>query len=78
MLRGKIISDGGDYSVKVGSVTVDVTDEVRSLIEQARAQARAASEQAIAELRAKHDDIVNRYNQIARIVLAGGAGMPTG
>jgi len=31
----------------------------------------------LAELRAKHADIIDRYNQIARIVLAGGAGMPT-
>ena len=74
MLRGKIISDGRDYCVKVGSVAVDITDDVRVLI----AKERAEHEQALAELRAAHADTVDRYNQIARIVLAGGAGMPTG
>jgi hypothetical protein len=78
MLRGKITHDGHDYSVKVGSVTVDITDEVRALIEQESAKARAASEQALADLRARHADTVDRYNRIAHIVLAGGAGMPTG
>lgn len=77
MLKGKIIHDGHDYSVKVGSVAVDITDEVRALIEHERTSASAASAQELAELRAKHADIIGRYNQIASIVLAGGAGMPT-
>lgn len=87
MLKGKIIHDGPsvangrhDYYVKVvpvgtvGSITIDITDDVRTLI----ARERATHEQAIADLRAKHADTVDRYNQIQRIVLAGGAGMPTG
>jgi len=78
MLKGKIIQDGRDYSVKVGSVAVDITDEVCTLIEQERATARAESVQELIELRAKHADIIDRYNQIVRIVLAGGVGMPTG
>lgn len=77
MLKGKIIHDGHDYSVKVGSVSVDITDEVRVLIDQAATAATAASARELTELRAKHADIVDRYNQIARIVLAGGVGMPT-
>ena len=78
MLKGKILQDGRDYSVKVGSVAVDVTDDVRVLIEQERERASATSAQELTELRAKHADIIDRYNQIARIVLAGGVGMPTG
>jgi hypothetical protein len=82
MLKGKIIQDGFshpncDYHVKVGSVSVDITDEVRVLIAQESAKACAASEQALADLRAEHANIVDRYNQIERIVLAGGVGMPT-
>ncbi len=75
MLQGKIIRDGNrDYCVKVGSVTVDVTDAVRTIL----AEEHAKHEQALAELRAQHASTVERYNQIARIILAGGAGMPTG
>ena len=77
MLKGKIIHDGHDYSIKVGSVAVDITDEARALIESERESASAASAQELTALRAKHADIVDRYNQIARIVLAGSAGMPT-
>jgi hypothetical protein len=85
MLKGKIIHDGPavpsarrDYCVKVGSVTVDITDEVRTLIALEVASVRSVYDQALTDLRAKHADTVERYNQIARIVLAGGAGMPTG
>lgn len=75
MLQGKIIRDGSrDYCVKVGSVTVDVSDDVRAIL----AEERAKHELALAELRAQHASTVDRYNQIALIVLAGGAGMPTG
>jgi hypothetical protein len=78
MLRGKITHDGHDYSVKVGSVTVDITDAVRALIAQEVASACSLYEQELTNLRAKHADIIDRYNRIAHIVLAGGAGMPTG
>lgn len=78
MLQGKIIRDGNDYSVKVGSVTVDISDDVRTLIAQEIVRACAESEQTLADLHAKHADIIERYNQIQRIVLAGGTGMPTG
>lgn len=82
MLQGKIICDigvhGREYRVKVGSVTVDITDDVRALIAQEVTDERVEHEQAITELRAKHADTVERYNQIQRIVLAGGVGMPTG
>jgi hypothetical protein len=74
MLQGKIFHTGMEYLVKVGSVTVDITADVHALI----GQEVAGFEQALAELRAKHADIIDRYNQIARIVLAGGVGMPTG
>ena len=75
MLQGKIIRDGSrDYCVKVGSVTVDITDDVRAII----AEVRAEHEQALADQQAQHASTVDRYNQIARIVLADGAGMPTG
>ena len=79
MLKGKIIQDGFgypncDYHVKVGSVTVDITDEVHTLI----GQEITKFEQELAKLRAKYADNNDRYNQIARIILAGGAGMPTG
>jgi len=70
----KIIRDGYQYRVQVGTVTVDVTDSVIELL----AEERAKRDEANAELRAAHRDVVDRYNQIARIVLAGGAGMPTG
>ena len=78
MLSGKIIHDGHDYSVKVGSVTVDITQEVHDLIALACRDRSRALLQELTELRAKHADIVDRYSQIARIVIAGGAGMPTG
>lgn len=78
MLRGKIISDGHDYSVKVGSVTVDISTDVRTLIAKEIAHACSVYEQELTDLRAKSADTRDRYNQIARIVLAGGAGIPTG
>lgn len=78
MLKGKIISDGHDYAVKVGGVTVDITDDVRTLIAQEVAQKVAAKEQELAEQRAAHADTIKRYSEIQRIVFAGGAGMPTG
>jgi hypothetical protein len=74
MLQGKIFHTGTEYLVKVGTVTVDITADVHALI----GQEVAKFEQALAELRAKNTDTLDRYNQIARIVLAGGAGMPTG
>lgn len=78
MLKGRIISDGCNYSVKVGSVTVDITEEIRGLIEQEIALARDEYKRATAEVQAKYADAVDRYHQIARIVIAGGVGMPTG
>lgn len=78
MLKGKIISDGHDYSVKVGGVSVDITADVRSLIAREVAQKVAAKELELANERRAHADTVNRYHQIAAIVLAGGSGMPTG
>jgi hypothetical protein len=75
MLQGKIIRDGSrDYCVKVGSVTVDITDDVRTIL----AEERTKHERALAEQRAQHADILERYNRIVQIALAGGAGMPTG
>lgn len=85
MLKGKIVSDDSDYYVvhyvKVGTVMVDITEGVRELIAQERAKhapERSKHAQEITALRAQHADTVDRYNQIARIILAGGAGMPTG
>lgn len=82
MLKGKIISTptspGRDYYVKVGSVSVDITDDVRAMIASAVEQTCAEYERTIADLRAKHADVADRYSQIQRIVLAGGTGMPTG
>jgi hypothetical protein len=74
MLKGKIIQDGSRYTVKVGAVTVDVTDDMRELL----AQDRAEQDRAHDNLRATHADALKRYSEIQRIVLAGGAGMPTG
>ena len=74
MLGGKIIRDGWRYCVKVGNVNVDITEDVRELIEHLRDD----HARDIAELRAKYNDINDRYEQIAHIVLAGGRGMPTG
>ena len=76
MLRGSIIRNGQDYSVKVGAISVDVTDDVRALIAQEIKQACLKYDQDLAELRARHVDVINRYEQIARIVRADGAGMP--
>jgi hypothetical protein len=73
MLQGKIIRDGQDYFVKAGSVTVAITSDVHALI----AQERTEYEQALAELGVSYKDIVDRYNQIARIVGADGVGRPT-
>jgi hypothetical protein len=74
MLQGKIIREGKGYCVKVGSVTVDVTDDLNALI----ADERAKHDQALDALGTNHADALNRYKQIQNIVLAGGAGMPTG
>lgn len=78
MLKGKVLSDDRSHCVKVGSVTVDITDDIRDLIAQEVARATSALDQLITELREQHADVGDRYNQIARIVLVGGAGMPTG
>lgn len=82
MLKGKITSTpaspGRDYLVKVGAVEVDVTDDVRAIVASEVEQACKDYERVIAELRAAHADIAARYQQIQRIVLAGGTGMPTG
>ncbi len=74
MMQGKITHSGINYYVKVGSITIDITDDVNALI----VQEREVHEHAFAAHAAAHADIVNRYNQITRIVLANGAGMPTG
>ena len=74
MLPGKILQDGSDYHVKVGGVTIDITDDVRALIAQAITEQRALE----AKLRVDRADILERYRAIQRIVLAGGVGMPTG
>ena len=85
MLRGKVIYDKSvhhdvrrDYTVQVGSVTVDISDDVRSLISEFALKQHTEHEQAIADLHARHAEVLKRYSQIERIVLAGGAGMPTG
>lgn len=83
MLRGKIIYDQSvhhdlrrDYKVEVGSVTADISDDVRSLISEFSQKQHAEYEQSIADLHARHADILKRYSQIEHIVLADGAGMP--
>jgi hypothetical protein len=73
MLQGKIIRDGWRYCVKVGGVTVDVTDDLRALLEEARAEEKLeGAPQVVADA-----DNLKRYAQIESIVLAGGRGMPT-
>lgn len=74
MMQGKITHSGINYYVKVGSITIDITADVYALIAQERALMGEVHEQALAA----HADIVDRYNRITRIVLANGAGMPTG
>jgi hypothetical protein len=85
MLRGKVIYDKSvhhdlrrDYTVQVGSVVVDISDDVRTLILEFALKQHTDHEQAIADMHAKHAEVLKRYSQIARIVLADGAGMPTG
>ena len=80
MLRGKIIYDKSvhhdlrrDYTVQVDAVTVDISDDVRSLISEFAMKQRADHEQTIADLLTRHADILKRYAQIERIVLADGA-----
>jgi len=74
MLKGKITREGLRYHAQVGAVTVDVTDDVQTLLESKVAE----HERALAEMWAKHAEVMRRYAQIECIVLAGGAGMPTG
>jgi len=67
MLQGKIIQDEGSYMVKMGGVTIDITNDVRDLIAQERARSAEIIEQEKTRLRA----VIDRYNQIASIVLEG-------
>lgn len=66
MLQGKIIQDEGHYAVKMGGVTINITNDVCDLI----AQERERSAKIIAQERAQLAAVIDRYNQIARIVLA--------
>jgi len=85
MLRGKVIYDKDvrhdlrrDYTVQVGGVTIDISDDVRSIVSEFALKQHIEHEQAIADMHGKHAEVLKRYAQIERIVLAGGAGMPTG
>ena len=66
MLQGKIVQDQGSYVVKMGGVTINITDDVCDLIAQERARSAEIIEQERTRLRA----VIDRYNQIAHIILA--------
>lgn len=66
MLQGKSIHAEGSYVIKMGGVTINVTDAVQDLIERERA--RLAND--IAQERACLANVIDRYHQISRIVLA--------
>lgn len=85
MLRGNVIYDKSvhhdlrhDYTVQVGADTVDISDDVRSIVSEFALKQHTEHEQAIADLHARHAEVLKRYSQIERIVLAGSAGMQTG
>jgi len=70
MMKGKISQDDGRYVLKMGGVTIDITIDVCDLIAQTIAQERVRSDEVIARERARLATVVDRYNQITRIVLA--------
>lgn len=76
MLQGKIVHDEGKYVIKMGGVTIDVTHDVCALI----AQEGARMADVITQERGDLATVLNRYNQIAAIVLGGITcqGAPTG
>ena len=63
MLLGKITCDEGNYIVKVGRVSIDITKDVHALIDRERALLAGK---------------IDRYNQIAKIILASDVALPTG
>jgi hypothetical protein len=74
MLQGKIVQDQGSYVVKMGGVTINITDDVCDLIAQERARSAEIIEQERTRLRA----VIDRYNQIASIILANHNPGPVG
>ena len=81
MLQGKIIYDKSvhhdrrrDYTVQVDAVTVDISDDVRSIVSEFAQKQHADYEQQVADIHARHAEVLKRYSQIERIVLASGSG----
>lgn len=74
MMQGKITPDKGSYVVKVGGVSIDITEDVCALIEQERARTAALLTQEREHLAG----IVERYNQISAIILASDTVLPIG
>lgn len=74
MMQGKIVSDGGNYVVKMGGVTIDITSDVCALIEQETARMTAI----VAQERAHFTVSLENYHQIVKIVLADSMSRPVG
>jgi hypothetical protein len=74
MMQGKIVSDGGNYVIKMGGVAIDITDDVRALIKQETAHMTAIAAQEKAHATAS----LERYQQIVKIVLADSVMRPVG
>jgi hypothetical protein len=74
MMQGKIVSDGGDYVVKMGGVTINITNDVRNLIEQETARMTAIAAQERVHFMAS----LESYRQIVKIVLADSMPRPVG
>lgn len=67
MLQGKIIpAAGARYCVQVGSIVIDITNDVRALIEQETARLATLHKQELAA----QASVVDRYRQITGIIFA--------
>jgi hypothetical protein len=74
MLQGKIVHDGGNYVIKMGGVTINITHDVCALIEQESAHMA----NIITQERARLAATLERYTQIVNIVLADPISSPVG